>query len=126
MLGSSHVSASHALRDKLFIVALVVAVVPLLAAGLLLATAMQSRLRAAAADDAAQVGEMVRVVAADRGQRLVASAQAFSKPSSTTTAIPFCPSPSSSRRGSTGPRSPSPTRAAPSWCAPTRPSSTAS
>ncbi|HEY7067664.1 MAG TPA: response regulator [Chloroflexota bacterium] len=72
-------SASHALRDKLFIVALVVAVVPLLAAGLLLATAMQSRLRAAAADDAAQVGEMVRVVAADRGQRLVASAQAFAR-----------------------------------------------
>jgi signal transduction histidine kinase/DNA-binding response OmpR family regulator/HPt (histidine-containing phosphotransfer) domain-containing protein len=67
------------LRGKLFLGALVVAVVPLLAAGWLLAATTQARLRAAAVDDAARLGELVQVVAADRGQRLRASAQAFAR-----------------------------------------------
>jgi signal transduction histidine kinase/DNA-binding response OmpR family regulator/HPt (histidine-containing phosphotransfer) domain-containing protein len=78
-LQSSGARASHSLRGKLFVVALVIAVVPLLLAGTLLAAATQTQLRAAAGDDAAQVGELVRLIAADRGQRLLASAQAFAR-----------------------------------------------
>jgi hypothetical protein len=52
-LQSSGARASHSLRGKLFVVALVIAVVPLLLAGTLLAAATQTQLRAAAGDDAA-------------------------------------------------------------------------
>jgi len=70
---------SHSLRGKLFVATLVIAVVPLLLAGIVLATATTARLRTASADDAAQLGELVRVITADRGLRLLATAQTFAR-----------------------------------------------
>jgi signal transduction histidine kinase/CheY-like chemotaxis protein len=78
-LHSSGSQTSHSLRGKLFVAALVIAVVPLLLAGTVLAAATQARLRAAAGDDATQVGELVRLIATDRGNRLLASAEAFAR-----------------------------------------------
>jgi PAS domain S-box-containing protein len=65
------------LRWKLFFSILLAALLPLFGAGWLLASTVDGYIRASEVDDAARVGQLARVVAAERGERLLASAQAI-------------------------------------------------
>src|SRR5215207_3235208 len=65
------------LRWKLLLVILLAASLPLLAAGLLLASATEAYIRSAAVDDSTRTGHLAQAIAAERGQRLLASAQAI-------------------------------------------------